>query len=86
MGFFYHQWKKGINVMLENFVGNCKATKLCIILLFKADFNQLNKFMGKEMMYQAEENGLIAGKQYGSQHGKCMIMQSLSKCLAFNLI
>ncbi len=31
-------------------------------LLFKADFNQLNKFIGKEMMHQAEENSLVAGK------------------------
>jgi len=56
--------------MLEKIAGNCKATKLRIILLFEADFNQLNKFVGKEMMYQAEENGLVAGEQYGSQHGK----------------
>jgi len=45
--------------------GNCKVAKLRIILLFEADFNQLNKFIGKEMMHQAEENGLIVGKQYG---------------------
>jgi len=62
--------------MLEKIAGNCKVTKLQIILLFKADFNQLNKFIGKEMMYQAEENGLIAGEQYGSRHGKSAITQS----------
>jgi len=36
-----------------------------IILLFEADFNQLNKFVGKEMMHQAEAQGLVAGEQYG---------------------
>jgi len=36
-----------------------------IILLFEADFNQLNKFVGKEMMHQAESQGLVAGEQYG---------------------
>jgi len=86
MGFSYQQWKKGINVMLEKIAGNCEATKLCIILLFEADFNQLNKFIRKEMMHQAEENSLLVGKQYGSQHGKSAIMQSLNKCLAFDLI
>jgi len=65
-GFSYQHWKKGINVMLEKIAGNCKVTKLQIILLFEADFKQLNKFIGKEMMYQAEENGLVVGKQYGS--------------------
>jgi len=40
-GFSYRQWKKGINVMLEKITGNCEVTKLRIILLFKADFNQL---------------------------------------------
>jgi len=68
------------------FCGKLWSYKLCIILLFKANLNQLNKFMGKEMMYQAEENGLVAGEQYGSQHGKNAITQSLNKCLAFNLI
>jgi len=66
--------------------GNCDTTKLRIILLFEANFNQLNKFIGKEMMYQAEENGLIMGEQYGSQHGKSVIIQSLNKQLAFDLI
>jgi len=47
--------------MLEKIVGNCNITKLGIILLFKADFNQLNKFIGKEMMHQAEEQWLVAG-------------------------
>jgi len=53
--------------------GNCNVTKLRIILLFEADFNQLNKFIGKEMMNQAKEQGLVAGEQYGSQHGKSAI-------------
>jgi len=38
------------------------------------------------MMYQAEENGLVAGEQYGSHHGKSAITQSLNKQLAFDLI
>jgi len=66
MGFSYRHWEKAINVMLEKIASNCEATKLWIILLFEVDFNQLNKFIRKEMMYQAEENGLVAGKQYGS--------------------
>jgi len=77
--FSYKWWKKGINVMLEKIAGNCDATKLQIILLFEADFNQLNKFVGKEMMYQVEEDGLVAGEQYRSRHRKGVIIQSLNK-------
>jgi len=72
--------------MLEKIAGNCEVSKLCIILLFEADFNQLNKFIGKEMMQQVEENSLVAGEQYGSRHRKSAITQSLNKRLAFDLI
>jgi len=72
--------------MLEKIAGNCDTMKLRIILLFKKDFNQLNKFIRKEMMHQAEENGLVVGEQYGSRHGKSVITQSLNKHLAFDLI
>jgi len=72
--------------MLEKIAGNCDVAKLRIILLFEADFNQLNKFIGKEMMHQAEDNGLVAGEQYSSRHGKSAITQSLNKQLAFDLI
>jgi len=44
--FSYHWWKKGINVMLEKLPGNFQVDKLCIILLFKVDLNQLNKYVG----------------------------------------
>jgi len=39
--------------MLEKIKGNCNVEKLRIILLFEAEFNQLNKLIGKEMMQQA---------------------------------
>jgi len=42
-GYSYHQWKKGINIMLEKSPGNFQVDNLRIILLFEADFNQLNK-------------------------------------------
>jgi len=69
-GFSYQRWKKGINIMLEKMKGNFGIEKLRIILLFEADFNQLNKFISKEVMQQAEKTRLVAGKQYGSRNGK----------------
>jgi len=85
-GYSYHQWKKGINVMLEKSPGNFQVDKLQIILLFKADFNQLNKHIRWEMMHHAEQYGLVAGKQYGSCHGCSSTTQSLNKHLMFDQI
>jgi len=46
-GFSYQYWEKGINAMLEKTKGIFDVSKLCIILLIEADFNQLNIFIGK---------------------------------------
>jgi len=37
------RWRKGLNVMLEKSPENFNVEKLCIILLFKANFNSNNK-------------------------------------------
>jgi len=44
--FTYDQWKKRINVMIEKTCGDFNVEKLQIILLFKADFNANNKWIG----------------------------------------
>ena len=85
-GYSYNRWKKGINVMLEKIPGNFQVDKLRIILLFEADFNQLNKYIGKQMMSHAELHGLVAAEQYGSRHGRSSITQSLNKRLTFDNI
>jgi len=45
-GFTYDWWKKGVNVMIEKTCGNFNMEKLQIILLFEADFNANNKWIG----------------------------------------
>jgi len=40
------RWKKTLNVMLEKMAGNCLVEKLRIIMLFEADFNNNNKWLG----------------------------------------
>jgi len=66
--------------------GNFDMEKLRIILLFKVDFNQHNKFISKEMMHQAKGAALVTGEQYGSRNGKSASTQSLNKWLAFDII
>ena len=85
-GYSYHRWKKGINIMLEKSPGSLQVDKLCTILLFEVDFNQLNKHIGWEMMHHVEQHELVAGEQYGSRHGCSSITQSLNKHLTFDQI
>jgi len=48
--------------MLEKSLENFQVNKLQIILLFEANFNQLNKHIGHLMIYHAKQYGLIAGE------------------------
>jgi len=70
----------------QKLLGNFQVDKLCIILLFEADFNQLNKHIGCLMMHHMEQYNLGAGEQYGSRHGRSSITQSLNKRLTFDHI
>jgi len=54
-GFSYQQWQTGLNLMIEKTTGNFNVEKLRIILLFEADFNANNKWIGRAAMYQAEK-------------------------------
>jgi len=84
MGLSYNWWKKGINIMLENSLGNFQVNKLWIILLFEVDFNHLSQHIGQLMMYHVEQYSLVSSKQYGSCHGCSSITQSLNKWLMFD--
>jgi len=66
MGFSYARWKKGINVTIEKTMGNYNIKKLRIILLFKADFDANNKWIGRAVMYKAEQAHLLVEEQFGS--------------------
>jgi len=48
------RWTKMLNTMLEKLAGNDNVEKLRIIMLFKADFNNNNKWLGHVMMRLAE--------------------------------
>jgi len=85
-GFSYDCWKKGINVMIEKTCSNFNVKNLRIILLFKANFNANNKWLGHVIMYQAEQAHLLAHKQYGSCKFKSAIYQCLNKQLLYDVI
>jgi len=65
--------------MLEKQAGNFSVEKLCIILLFKGDFNQNNKWLGRAIMFNAELKQQMAPEQHRSHKEKSMGMQCLNK-------
>ncbi len=79
------QWTKTLNVMLEKLASNDNVKKIRIIMLFEADFNNNNKWLGQMMMRLAEEQNLIALEQYGSRKYKAANTQCLNKCLFYDL-
>jgi len=85
-GFSPARWKKGLNVMLEKVAGNVNVEKLHIILLFEADFNYNNKWLGRAIMFNVESAGMIAEEQYGSQKHKSAIIQCLNKTLFYDWV
>jgi len=85
-GYSPMRWHKGLNVMLEKSPGNFNVEKLCIILLFKADFNANNKWLGQVVMFNAEKLNLLAPEQYGSCKQKLAVSQCLNKLLFYDII
>jgi len=86
MGYSPNRWRHGLNVMLEKAPGNFDVEHLCIILLFEADCNQNNKWLGRAFMKEAELWDLLAVEQYGSRCNKDAITQCLNKRLWYDYI
>ncbi len=86
MGYSPNRWRHGLNVMLEKAPGNFEVERLRIILLFEADCNQNNKWLGRAFMKEAELWDLLAVEQYGSRCHKDAITQCLNKRLWYDYI
>jgi hypothetical protein len=71
--------------MIEKKPGAQRLDSLRAILLYKADFNQNNKRLGRKMLFQAETNNAVAIEQYGSRKNMSASDQSLNKALTFDL-
>ena len=84
-GFSFPRWEDGLNVMIPKKPGVNLVTKLRTILLYEADFNKINKMMGREMMNFAETHQLLTPEQYGSRKFHSAQDQSLNKTLTFDI-
>jgi len=85
-GYSPAHWQKGLNVLLKKSPGNYNMEKLCIILLFEANFNSNNKWLGHAVMLNAEKLNILAPEQYGSCKQMSVIAQCLNKLLFYDII
>ena len=60
--------------------------KLRTILLYEADFNMNNGFIGRKIMNNAEKNDVLAKEQYGSRKSHSAQVQALNKRLVFDVL
>jgi len=85
-GYSPNHWRHGLNVMLEKAPGNIDVECLRIILLFEADCNQNNKWIGQVFMKKAELAYLLANEQYRSHCFKDAITPCLNKRLWYDVV
>jgi len=83
-GYSPQRWRLGTDIMLEKKAGNFWVDKLRAFLLYEADFNQNNIFLGRAMMRNAELKKIQAKEQYGSRKKMSAIDQCLNKRLTFD--
>ena len=85
-GYAPTRWRKATDSMLLKKEGVFQVDKLRTIVLFEADFNYMNKFIGRTVMQTAEKNGTLAEEQYGSRAGRKAIDQAINKRLYFDIL
>ena len=72
--------------MIGNSKGNYRVDKLHTILLYEADYNLMNKHVGRDMMNNAEKALILAKEQYGSRKRKASITHASNKRLTFDIL
>ena len=84
-GYSPKRWCRATDVCLRKKVGVSRVDKTRIIVLYEADFNFINKWIGKTMMNIAERNQDLAEEQFGSRNAKSAISQVLNKKIIFDI-
>ena len=65
--------------------GNNNLDKLRTLVLFEADFNHNNKFLGRQMMHHLGDKQFLAQEQFSSPGKKC-IDHVVNRKLYFDLV
>jgi hypothetical protein len=85
-GYSPHRWQQGVGVMIYKKPGNTNLEDMREIKLFTADNNMNNKRLGRELMWHAEAEQVIAPEQYGSRRSLSAIEHCLNKKLSFDIL
>lgn len=85
-GYSPRRYQTSINAMLLKKTGKTDVDSLRTIVLLEPDFNFMNKKLGRDVMYQAEKNNLIAPEQFGSRKRHSSIDQVLIKTLYYDIL
>jgi hypothetical protein len=84
-GYAPELWKRGVDSMIPKKKNEWRASKLRLILLMEARFNQNNKLIGRKMMEYGEKKGFLAREQFGSRKSKSAIEHALNKRLTIDV-
>ena len=84
-GYSPTRWRRAVNVELLKKPGNFNVERLRTILLMEPSFNNNNKIIGRELLWHAEQQNLIAPEQYGSRKHRSASTQALNKKLVLDL-
>ena len=86
LGYSMLRWQRAIDVMIPKKSNSKRVEKLRVICLMEADFNFMNKWMGKITMKRAESSHTIAAEQFGSRKNKSAILHAFNKALCFDYL
>jgi len=80
------RWRKCLDVMILKKAGVTHLSSLRTIVLFPVDCNFAFKYVGREMMKNAEKGNALAPEQYGSRKHHRSIDLAVNKALTFDLL
>ena len=83
-GYSPKRWKNATNVMILKEPGIYDIDRLRTIVLYEADFNHNNKYLGRSMMQFTTRNKMLAKEQY-SVPGRKSIDHVLNRRLLFDI-
>lgn len=84
-GYSLTRWQQGTDIMIPKKSDSIRVDRLRTIVLFEADFNFVNKIIGKRLMNNAEQAKSLAPEQYGSRKKKSSIVHATNKVLLFDI-
>jgi hypothetical protein len=83
-GYSPTRWQHATQLMILKKLGLIDVEKLRTLVLYEADFNHNNKFLGKSMMEHMQKHNFLAKEQYSAPGKKC-IDHALNRRLLFDI-